>query len=364
MGMKPLLVDDYITSMLEDGSKCAVSVGVSGGKDSAAIAIAMDKYLSSIGYKGPKILTHSDLGRVEWRESLPTCQRLANYIGWELVTVRRKAGDMMDRWLKRWENNVQRYTDLECVKLILPWSTPSMRFCTAELKRDVICRELVTRFPGKVIFSVSGIRREESANRKKAQYRTPQIKMTSEKWKTTGWDWHPLLDWTLDEVLTYLKVNNFPLHEAYTKYGVSRVSCAFCIMSNAADLIASAACKENQDIYREMVGLEIKSTFSFQSDKWLGDVAPGLLTERDLICLAAARQRAKEREEAEARIPEHLLYTAGWPTCIPTRKEATILVQVRNEVSQICDIPIKYPSVTMVIDRYKELFYRKKKSLL
>lgn len=363
--MKPwppgLITDDYILQVLRDNG--AVSVGVSGGKDSCAIAIAMNTYLNAVGFTGPRILIHSDLGRVEWKESLPTCERLAKHIGWELVVVRRKAGDMMDRWLKRWENNVHRYTELECVKLILPWSTPSMRFCTAELKRDVICRELVTRFPGKTILSVSGIRRDESANRKKAAYRSPQAKMNSTKWKTVGWDWHPLLDWTLEDVLKYLEENNFPLHEAYTKYGTSRVSCAFCIMSKHDDLVASSTCEDNADIYREMVDLEIRSTFSFQSSTWLGDVAPHLIPDK-LSALLKAKEKAKQREEAEARIPEHLLYTSGWPTCIPSKEEATILVQVRNEISQLCDIPIKYPSVAMVRDRYKELFHRKKKSLL
>jgi hypothetical protein len=38
---------------------------------------------------------------------------------------------MLDRWEKRWQNNVSRYEDLSCVKVILPWSTPQMRFCTS-----------------------------------------------------------------------------------------------------------------------------------------------------------------------------------------------------------------------------------------
>lgn len=360
--MTSLISDDYILSTLNDNG--VVAVGVSGGKDSCAIAIAMHNYLNGIHYTGPRILIHSDLGRVEWKESLPTCQRLAKHIGWELVVVRRKAGDMMDRWLKRWENNVNRYIELECVKLILPWSTPSMRFCTAELKRDVICRELVTRFPGKVIFSVSGIRREESENRKKSHYRNPQIKMTNKKWNTIGWDWHPLLDWTLEDVLKYLDDNNFPLHEAYTKYGTSRVSCAFCIMSKHDDLVAASTCEDNADIYREMVGLEIKSTFSFQSNTWLGDIAPHLIDSNDIMRLEDAKKKSVLRTQLEATIPEHLLYTKGWPTCIPTFEESTTLTYVRNEVAKLCDIPIKYATATTLQNRYKELFYEKKKSLL
>jgi hypothetical protein len=118
-----------VQAMLDRQAVCAV--GISGGKDSDACAIAVSRYLDQIGHKGPRLLVHSDLGRIEWRDSLPSCERLAQRLGWELLVVRRQAGDMLDRWEKRWQNNVSRYEDLSCVKLILPWSTPSMRFCTS-----------------------------------------------------------------------------------------------------------------------------------------------------------------------------------------------------------------------------------------
>src|SRR3546814_1701399 len=46
-----------------------VAVGVSGGKDSDACAIAVDAYPNQIGNTGPRLLTHADLGRVEWKDS-------------------------------------------------------------------------------------------------------------------------------------------------------------------------------------------------------------------------------------------------------------------------------------------------------
>jgi hypothetical protein len=108
-----------------------VAIGVSGGKDSVACALAVARHLDAIGHTGPRILVHSDLGRVEWKDSGPACERLAAHLGWELLTLQRQAGDMLARWEKRWSNNVERYRDLSCVRLILPWSTPSMRFCTS-----------------------------------------------------------------------------------------------------------------------------------------------------------------------------------------------------------------------------------------
>lgn len=120
---------DEVNTLLASNS--AVAVSVSGGKDSVACALAVAAHLDRIGHTGPRVLIHADLGRVEWKDSGPSCERLAAKLGWELLTVRRQAGDMLARWQKRWENNVERYRSLSCVKLILPWSTPSMRFCTS-----------------------------------------------------------------------------------------------------------------------------------------------------------------------------------------------------------------------------------------
>lgn len=333
-----------------------VAMGVSGGKDSCLLAFATMAHLDAIGHTGPRVLIHSDLGRVEWSDSLPVCERLAGRLGLELIVVRRAAGDMMDRWLTRWENNVSRYANLECVKLILPWSTPDMRFCTSELKTAVICRDLVKRFPGQTILSASGIRRQESSKRKHAPVTKPQPKLTSVTHRTHGIDWHPVLEWTKDELLAYLASHGFPLHEAYTVWGASRVSCAFCIMGKRDDLLAASGHPDHADLYREMVSLEIASTFAFQGAHWLGDVAPHLLTQDMRDQLADAKRMAVVREAAESRIPEHLLYTKGWPTCVPTQDEAALLCEVRLQVAGAVGLEgVQYLEPDALIGRYEEL---------
>jgi 3'-phosphoadenosine 5'-phosphosulfate sulfotransferase (PAPS reductase)/FAD synthetase len=337
----------------------AVAIGVSGGKDSCALAFATVKHLNAIGHTGQRVLVHSDLGRVEWKDSLPTCERLAAQLSIPLVVVRRKAGDMMDRWLVRWSNNVERYADLSCVKVILPWSTPSMRFCTSELKTAVICSELKRRFPGQTIVSASGIRRQESSKRKLAPISKPQPKIASRKAGTAGLDWHPIIDWTHADVFASLASYGFELHEAYTKYGMSRVSCAWCIMSNDADKIAAATCPDNHDLYREMVALEIRSTFAFQGNSWLGDVAPHLLDPGTLYALQVAKFKAQRREQIEARIPKHLLYTAGWPNVMPTPVEADMLAEVRCEIAELLGLTIGYVTGGRVTARYAELMAAK-----
>ncbi|MFT4196992.1 MAG: hypothetical protein QM601_03625, partial [Pseudoxanthomonas sp.] len=86
----PIAVTPAIAGLL--GQQAAVAVGVSGGKDSQAAAIATFEYLDRIGHAGPRILIHADLGMVEWEDSLPVCKRLASALGTELVIVRRKQG--------------------------------------------------------------------------------------------------------------------------------------------------------------------------------------------------------------------------------------------------------------------------------
>jgi 3'-phosphoadenosine 5'-phosphosulfate sulfotransferase (PAPS reductase)/FAD synthetase len=334
-----------------------VAFGVSGGKDGSAAASATCRALAAMGHTGPRILIHSDLGRTEWAESLPICEALAARLGLELVVVRRQAGDMLDRWLTRWRNNVARYANLECVKLILPWSTAAMRFCTSELKTAIICRELVRRFPGHTILNVTGIRSQESPNRAKQPYAKPNNRLTSRT--TTGLDWLPIKDWTLDQVWAEHKGADLPVHSGYTRWGVSRISCAFCILAGGDDLVRSAANPEHTPLYRAMVDLEITSTFSFQDSRWLADVAPHLLTDAQRGAVVGAKARAARRSAAEAQIPPHLRFTDGQPTVRPTWSEVILLADVRREVAAAVGLDVRYTSPEAVQARYEALMQGK-----
>lgn len=343
------------------GAGAAVAFGVSGGKDGSAAASATCRALDELGHAGPRVLIHSDLGRTEWRASLPICEQLAERLGLELVTVRRGAGDMLDRWLTRWSNNVERYTSLSCVKLILPWSTASMRFCTSELKTAIICRELTRRFPGRTILSVTGIRRQESTARAKREPSKPNAKLSSTAHRTSGLDWLPILDWSLSDVWAEHDRADLPVHPAYTAWGATRVSCAFCILASQADLSAAASCAENADLYRAQVDLELTSTFAFQDRQWLAEVAPALLTDEQRAALPVAKTRAARRQEAEAAIPKHLEYTEGWPTVMPTWSEAQLLADVRRQVAGAVGLTVDYQTPESIVDRYAELMQARRK---
>lgn len=352
-------LDDTVAALIARGAP--IAIGVSGGKDSCAAALATAEHLDAVGHRGPRVLVHADLGRVEWSDSLPTCERLSKRLGLELVVVRRAAGDMMDRWLKRWSNNVERYAALSCVKVILPWSTPSMRFCTSELKSAPIASALVKRFPGARIVSASGVRREESASRAKTETSKENPRFVNKKRGTSGVDWNPIAAWSEADVFTFCADRGFTMHEGYTRFGMSRISCMFCIMACGSDLAASAANPDHADTYREMVELEARSTFGFQGGRWLGDVAPALLSPDLRGALSAAKEKAARREALEARIPDHLLYVKGWPTVMPSRAEAELLAYVRREVASLLGLDVECTTTQDVLDRYAHLMAEKEK---
>ena len=340
-----------------------VALGVSGGKDSCAMGFAVDEYLDSIGHSGERILIHSDLGKVEWKDSLPTCERLSDALGYPLMVVQRKAGGMMERWQGRWAANVARYENLECVKLILPWSTPSMRFCTSELKTAVICSNLKKKFgsrsknaeDGVTIINGIGIRGEESKKRaeKPISRRNNLLKRKTDH--TEGFDWNPIRDWMLPDVWAICERRGFRMHEAYKVFKSSRVSCSFCMLATLSDHEAAGRDEHNHDVYREMVDLEIVSTFSFQSNRWLGDANPHVLTSEQRRDLGIAKYLAKQREAAEAKISEDLCYVKGWPTFVPSDSQCELIASVRRDVNRICELQCKYLTGPEVKARYSEL---------
>ncbi len=160
--------------------------------------------------------------------------------------------------------------------------------------------------------------------------------------RTSGLKWNPLVDFTLADVDESHQRHGFERNETYSR-GMSRHSCKFCIMAGLVDLITASNQPENAELYRELVQIEIISTFSFQSNRWLGDIAPHLLDSDQVVALAEAKQRAAVRRAAEARIPRHLRYTrSGWPVALPSPTEAQILADVRRTVAGTVGILVRY----------------------
>ncbi|WP_323021222.1 phosphoadenosine phosphosulfate reductase family protein [Pararhodobacter sp.] len=333
-------------------ANAVVAIGVSGGKDSQAAALATMRHLDRMWHTGPRVLIHADLGVVEWNDSYPTCQRLADHLGLDLITVQRKAGGLMERWESRWRSSVTRYQELSTVTLVPCWSTPAMRFCTSETKTHPITSELRRRFKGQQIINVTGVRRAESRGRAKATVASPDR-------HESFWNWRPIVEWSVEDVFSCIDASGLTPHPAYREFGMSRVSCRFCIMSNLADLSAATAQPEAHDLYRRMVDLEADSSFAFQGSRWLGDLAPHLLSNDARARLDAAKARAAARVSAEQRITPGMLYVKGWPTRMLTDDEADLLAEVRAEISGLFGFRSDCLSRESIHERYADLMSRK-----
>lgn len=209
------------------------------------------------------------------------------------------------------------------------------------------------RYPTDPVVSAVGLRWQESAMRARQPVAKRDALLT--RVRGVGLTWNAIIHWSRQDVLDYIGQSGGVLHEAYRIYGSSRVSCAFCVLAARGDLLAASRCEDNAAVYTELVRLEVRSTFSFQAGYWLGDVAPELLDPALRAQLAEAKERAVQRQAAELEIPDHLLYEAGWPTCLPTAAEARHLASVRRRVADAVGIAADCLDGEAVSARYAAL---------
>lgn len=339
-----------------------VAFSLSGGKDSMAISHAANAYLDTIGHpKADRIGIHADLGRAEWRSTPAAVEAAAARLGVELMTVRRAAGDMVARWEQRFTNALERYENLETYNLIGPWSQADKRFCTSELKAQVIAPALSKRFRGRTIISVVGIRRDESSGRKATPISKAETRYAKpgNRHGTRMLTWHPGAEWSTPEVFACHAKHGLPLHEAYTVYGSTRLSCAFCILGSINDIRAATSAAGNVDLYRHLVAMEATSTFSFQARTWLGDVAPSLLSPGLRADIERAKVDADRRRLVEDGMPADLRYTKGWPPRAPSLEEAAAIGEARRELLERHGRPLRFVQAADVVQRFEQLLGQK-----
>lgn len=352
-GFARLSADDRVLAAVQAGAP--VGYSLSGGKDSVSIAHATDRLLDRLGHpRARRYAIHADLGRIEWQSTPATVEAAAAAIGVPLIVVRRKSGDLVQRWERRFELGCERYTQLLTYHLTGPWSSASNRFCTAELKTQVILPEVLRRAPDVATLSVVGIRREESIKRRFA----PVSKLEGKPWiRAKGGrvlTWHPGVEIREDEVYTYIARHGLPLAESY-QLGASRYGCSMCVLASAADIAIGARAPGNRGTLHHLVDMEARSTFSFQPDRWLGDVAPEMLPASLLADLARGKARAVERRQLEGRMPANLRYVKGWPQRIPSLAEASIILTARTAILAMHDLETPYTTPALVRDRIAEL---------
>src|SRR5260370_17330214 len=104
-------------------------------------------------------------------------------------------------------------TYLEMVEQRGMFPSPQYRQCTSDLKRGPIDK-FIRSLPHKVIVNCTGIRAEESVNRSK---QTPwKFNATLSVAGRTVWNWMPIFEETLDQVLSWHWETGTPLHPIYS----------------------------------------------------------------------------------------------------------------------------------------------------
>ena len=236
-----------------------IIINSSAGKDSLA-AIAEVNRIANI-QKFPHqniIISHQDLGKVEWPETKELAKKQADHFGYDIVYSKRqdKTG---------YEENLIEYA-LRRGK----WPSSATRWCTSDFKRGPGAR-VVTRLTSdmkesKVLY-VFGFRAEESPARSKRKTYALNKRLTTNK--RTVYDWLPIHTWNVKKVWNTILGQKLPYHYAY-KLGMPRLSCVFCIFSPFDALVVAG--KENPALLDEYVAVEMIIDHKFKADVSLKEV--------------------------------------------------------------------------------------------
>jgi 3'-phosphoadenosine 5'-phosphosulfate sulfotransferase (PAPS reductase)/FAD synthetase len=263
----------------------AVFPNVSGGKDGQALVKTLAN--NNIPMAG---LVHADLGRIEWHESLPMCEKLALEFGLDLFVVKRSDGrGLVEHWKARM---------VKLKGLFKPfWSSSASRYCTSDLKRDVINKFYRNLPHNDFVISAEGIRAGESKERAKKNPLQINTRISSSFYdgmtveeaiaaykpgKRLVITWYAIFNFTTEEVWNtygmttaklmearaiYQDTNKvpawWPFHPAYV-YGNERVSCVFCVLGCMNDLKVGA--KHRPELLAELIAMEDESGFTFKSN--------------------------------------------------------------------------------------------------
>ena len=233
----------------EHGSNLALVVNHSGGKDST-------KMLGLVRQKFPDVPTYAVMADTGFEHKAPVPaedwarSRCAEF-GLDLTVVR----------------NPKR-TYLEMVEQRGMFPSPQFRQCTSDLKRGPIDK-FVRSVPQGVIVNCIGIRSEESNARARLVPLTINQSLTTKQ--RTVYNWLPIYESTLSDVLGWHWVNAIRLHPVYVpeyhKDGTTggylkRLSCRVCIFSTDADL--QAIHLHDRSAFDAIAALERKLNFTMR----------------------------------------------------------------------------------------------------
>ena len=242
----------------------------SGGKDSQAATIAV---MEQVGIPADQVvLVHARLPGADWdgieehiRASHPELRLEACQAVWKDGSPKTFMGLVEQRGM---------------------WPSPTVRNCTSDLKRgpiEVVVRRVAAELGRKLIVMVDGRRAQESDDRKAL----PTWSLYGSKLTSAGrtvWTWLPIHHFTHDEVFATIAQAGQEPHPVYAK-GMSRLSCAFCIMARHDDIRTAARLMPER--FREYAAMERKLDQTFLMPKgkrlWLTDIVDEAELEQPVV---------------------------------------------------------------------------------
>jgi len=187
-----------------------------------------------------------------------------------------------------------RRTYLEMVEQRGMFPSAQYRQCTSDLKRGPI-EKYIRTLPFRLIFNCIGIRSEESPPRSKLQPFAVNSSLTTKT--RTVYNWYPIFDQLLSNVLSWHWTNSVPLHPVYipafhrdgtTGGYLRRLSCRLCIFATDSDL---AAIRQNDpEAFLAVSDLEQKIGFTMRSSG-------------NLIQITESFQSLKDARDAQGCLP-------------------------------------------------------------
>ena len=189
---------------------CEVIASVSGGKDSAALVLALREaeisaryVFADTGWEHPHTYAHLDTMRAR--------------LGIQIDVVGLPGGMAAEaRRAARFPGRMQR------------WCTRKLKLEPLRAYHDAVIDET-----GEDTINAMGVRADESAARAK-------MPAWGEDREWGGWAWRPLLTWTVQDVLEIHRRHNLPMNPLYHA-GANRVGCWPCIYSGREELRTMAA---------------------------------------------------------------------------------------------------------------------------
>lgn len=237
-------------------SECPLIVNFSGGRDSCCVLILTLEVTKNV--KCLYMKSGLDLpGSIEFVER--QCKRF----NVELIMsdpVKDYQGDFI-YWVKRFGY----------------FPSFTYTWCSSRLKLRPARAMLRKMFGFKTLYKLTGVRRDESTRRVKIYGGKTYIEKDCEH--SGSFMVHPILHWSKEDVIKFLKMKKFEINENYKPFGVS--GCYYCPFYQKS--IYFKIMKVYPDIYDEIIKVETKiGKPSVAGNRFLKDVKKEFLEQRTL----------------------------------------------------------------------------------